>query len=183
MWYPNARLAKQGYPHTACKKYGVDACPDCWDGLTEGFDMRSVRELLQEILSSDLSSQTDIAKELGVSIATVGRWAEGSKQPRPRAEARLRDLHQRMVEKSPRAEELRLPWSPTGRGVQIALESLLRELREILHRRGRLSARNEALDELSKLLFAHVMSIANGGKGISNSLASSGRSTGAAEAL
>ena len=53
---------------------------------------------------------------------------------------------------------------------QKALDNTLRELREILHRRGRLSSRNEALDELCKLLFAHIMSIAHGGKGISKGI-------------
>jgi type I restriction-modification system DNA methylase subunit len=43
--------------------------------------------------------------------------------------------------------------------MQSALDAILKELREILHRRGRLSSRNEALDELSKLLFAHIISI------------------------
>jgi len=47
-----------------------------------------------------------------------------------------------------------------------AVDKTLRELREILHRRGRLSSRNEALDELCKLLFAHIMSIINGSRGI-----------------
>lgn len=48
-----------------------------------------------------------------------------------------------------------------------ALDATLQELREILHRRGRLSSRNESLDELCKLLFAHVMSITHGQEGIS----------------
>ncbi len=48
-----------------------------------------------------------------------------------------------------------------------SIEATLREIREILHRWGRFSSRNEALDEISKLLFAHVMSITHNGYGIS----------------
>jgi SAM-dependent methyltransferase len=45
-----------------------------------------------------------------------------------------------------------------------------RELREAFHRRGRISSRQEALDELSKLLFGHVMSATHGGPGIGRQL-------------
>ena len=52
----------------------------------------------------------------------------------------------------------------------------MREVREILHRGGHLSSRHEALDELAKLLFAHVVSIDNGGEGIGTYILSTGRS-------
>ena len=42
----------------------------------------------------------------------------------------------------------------------------MREVREILHRSSRLSSRHEALDEVAKLLFAHIMSIDSGREGI-----------------
>ena len=50
--------------------------------------------------------------------------------------------------------------------VRSAVGATLRQVREILHRSGRLSSRHEALDEIAKLLFAHVMSIDTGGDGI-----------------
>ena len=37
-----------------------------------------------------------------------------------------------------------------------AVDATLRSIREILHKRAHLSSRSQALDELSKLLFAHV---------------------------
>ncbi len=46
------------------------------------------------------------------------------------------------------------------------LDEVLRAIREVLHRRGRLSSRKEALDEVSKLLFAHVIARRNGEQGI-----------------
>ena len=47
-----------------------------------------------------------------------------------------------------------------------AVDQTLRSIREILHKRGRLSSRSQALDELPKLLFAHLESIRAGKEGI-----------------
>ena len=58
-----------------------------------------------------------------------------------------------------------LPTAAESR-VRLALMATLQEAREILHREARLSSRHEALDELAKLIFAHVISIDTGGDGI-----------------
>ena len=58
--------------------------------------------------------------------------------------------------------------------LRAVLRSTLREVREILHRTGRLSSRHEALDEVAKLLFAHVLSLGSGGSGVSRKLLSPG---------
>ena len=50
--------------------------------------------------------------------------------------------------------------------LRAALLKVCRGLRECFHRSGRLSSRHEALDELAKLIFAHVMSMSEGGAGI-----------------
>src|SRR5579863_7156357 len=60
-----------------------------------------------------------------------------------------------------------------------ALKQLLQEMREVLHRSGRISSRHEALDDISKLLFAHVMSIDAGGRGICRSILEADRRPGA----
>jgi len=52
--------------------------------------------------------------------------------------------------------------------LRAALTRTLHELREILHRRARLSSRAQALDEVSKLLFAHVVTALHHGTGISD---------------
>ena len=57
---------------------------------------------------------------------------------------------------------------PSSLGDALALT--LRDIRETLHRSGRLSSRHEALDEITKLLFAHLMSIITGGPGISHTI-------------
>lgn len=74
----------------------------------------------------------------------------------------------------------------SGSDTQGIMDATLRDLREALHRRGRLSSRNEALDELCKLLFAHVISAtAENRTGISkeNIFRKSGQTSGAASAL
>ena len=65
--------------------------------------------------------------------------------------------------------------------VREAIDSTLMELREALHRHGRLSSRNEALDELSKLLFAHIMM--DGGISKSSVLGASRRTSEASQLL
>jgi type I restriction-modification system DNA methylase subunit len=47
-----------------------------------------------------------------------------------------------------------------------AVDQTLRSIREILHKRGRLSSRSQALDELSKLLLAHVQAMRRERSGI-----------------
>lgn len=46
----------------------------------------------------------------------------------------------------------------------------LREAREAFHRRSRFSSPNEALDEVCKLLFAHLVSVSEGGQGIADAV-------------
>lgn len=55
---------------------------------------------------------------------------------------------------------------PGRQGLNNKVAHALAEMREALHRKGRLSGRNEALDELAKLLFAHVMAVLEGREGI-----------------
>src|SRR5688572_21969842 len=52
--------------------------------------------------------------------------------------------------------------------LRAALTRTLQQLREILHRRARLSSRAQALDEVSKLFFAHVVTALHQGTGISS---------------
>jgi len=54
-----------------------------------------------------------------------------------------------------------------------AVHATLHDAREAMHRSGRLSTRNEAVEEMSKLLFAHLASVRSGGPGISASLVGS----------
>ena len=62
--------------------------------------------------------------------------------------------------------QIELPGIDAGASLALRqLDDVLRSIRELLHRRGRLSSRKEALDEVSKLLFAHVIARRNGEPG------------------
>ena len=130
--------------------------------------MKSINLILKEIVKDDNYNQESLAKELGISPSTVSRWLKGESKPRPLVEGQLREIYQKLQHSPQYVKEPVLEWLaiPDESGIREAIDATLRELREILHRRGRLSSRNEALDELSKLLFAHVMSIVNDKEGI-----------------
>ncbi len=133
------------------------------------FHRGPVQSILREILESRNFDVDSLSRELKVSKVSVSRWLKDFTTPRPNAEARLRQIHQSLTMQTHLFEELQLSASPTQNELltRESIDETLRELREILHRRGRMSGRNEALEELSKLLFAHVMSTTSGGNGIS----------------
>jgi len=104
----------------------------------------SVADITTALLEQE--SLESLAAELSVSASSVRRWAAGSSAPRPADEGRLRALHeQRITEDDAEVAPLDIPLGTT-----------LAEVREALHRHGRLSSRAEAVDEIAKLLFAHV---------------------------
>src|SRR5688572_21045738 len=85
------------------------------------------------------------------------RGGAGQTSPGPSAEGERRTMHARL---SDRARAV----APDS--LRASIDSVLRELREAFHRRARLSSRNEALDEISKLIFAQVVLGSHGRKGI-----------------
>ena len=60
--------------------------------------------------------------------------------------------------------------APKEHEAHTAVEATLREIREIFHRSGSLSSQHEVLDEIAKLLFAHVSSIDAGEPGIGRNI-------------
>jgi type I restriction-modification system DNA methylase subunit len=124
--------------------------------------MESIPMILKEILDNYDYSRESLAKELGVSPSTIGRWLNAESVPRPLIEGQLREIYTRIQVTNQHVAEqgsiYELPLLTDESYIKEALDKTLMELREALHRRGRLSSRNEALDELSKLLFAHIMS-------------------------
>lgn len=126
--------------------------------------MKPIPEVIQEIVDSHKHTRESLAHLLGVSSFTVDRWISGTSQPRAEIEGQLREIHRGLLHSS---ECTYIPSTPDELKTREAIDRVLLELREILHRRGRLSSRNEALDELCKLLFAHFMSSLHNGGGIS----------------
>ena len=129
-----------------------------------------ISTLVNSLVESDPDGVTGLARRMDVSVVTISRWMAGHSRPRPRMEGRLRACvlqHQRLALGSSIALSDSGPSSGAAEyRVRTAIGATLREVREILHRSGRLSSRHEALDEIAKLLFAHVVSIDTGGEGI-----------------
>jgi transcriptional regulator with XRE-family HTH domain/SAM-dependent methyltransferase len=136
--------------------------------------MSEVGQLVQALVASETGGREAVAVRLGVSASTVGRWEAGKSTPRPQLEGKIRALVARRL--SPEdANQMQgvLSWSREENGdreVRDALLGTLREVREALHRRARISSRHEALDEIGKLLFSHIVSVDTGGPGISKAL-------------
>ena len=123
--------------------------------------MDDIPGLVEKVILLSGGGVSEAADTLMVSRETIERWRSGSVRPRPTTEGTLRRL----------LDELEREDQEHQGGIELrkAVHSCLAEIREALHRRGRLSSRNEALDEVATLLFAHAVSTAEGGSGISRS--------------
>lgn len=131
-----------------------------------------VAVLVEDLLMDETSSREELAATLRVSTSAVSRWRSGESRPRPHIERQLRELCSAVRESRARyavKDKIQLSLGAEA-SIRSALDRALHQLREIFHRRSRVSGRSEALDEISKLLFAHVLGIANDGKGIDRSL-------------
>ena len=126
-----------------------------------------IKELTKALIKSGLGNKEALAAELGISLPTLIRWSTGNTVPRPEMEGKIRTL---VNERHKQILSIQKPLFDLSdeqpEQLRDALKDTLVEMREILHRSARLSSRHEALDELGKLLFAHIMSIDEGGTGI-----------------
>ena len=139
--------------------------------------------LVRELISVDPRGRTGIAAQLGVSASTVGRWLSGATRPQPSIEGQIRKLAGNLPSSSVHEPLPLYGWHEPQREeyLRSVVATTLQKTREALHRSGSLSSRHEALDEISKLLFAHIISLQTGGHGISTRLVKGGESP--AEAL
>lgn len=101
-------------------------------------------------------SVEEVAFRMGVSVNTVYRWTRNETTPQPKQEALLRKLY--------------ADFPKNQNQVNNAVDKCLNELREIFHKTSRFSSRNEALEEISKLFFAHIMSVMDGKRGLSKDI-------------
>lgn len=130
-----------------------------------------IGSLLARLIALEEGDQNALAKRIGVAPSTISRWLTGRNRPQPLMEARLRSLgRKRGVDKQCQFALFEPSASEHEGPLRKALAIMLRDVREILHRGGRLSSRHEALDEIAKLVFAHIMSIDTGGPGLSTEL-------------
>lgn len=128
--------------------------------------------LVRELISVDPRGRTGIAAQLGVSASTVGRWLSGATRPQPSIEGQIRKLAGTLPSSSVQEPLPLYGWHEPKREeyLRSVVAATLRKVRETLHRSGSLSSRHEAVDEISKLLFAHIISLQTGGHGISTRL-------------
>lgn len=131
--------------------------------------MLPIEKVLKAVLDAHAGDIQLLAVQLRASPASVQRWVSGAAKPRPEYEAKLRRIYQELSEGPVVLREDSPPYRVTPHHPMIteAVDQTLRSIREILHKRGHLSSRGQALDELSKLLFAHVEGIRTGRGGIS----------------
>lgn len=132
----------------------------------------AITEITRALIEAGHPTKEQLASELGVSLPALLRLAYGRTLPKPEIEVKIRSLAGELFAQGQfTIQKSFLEFSGDEPALlRDALTSTFREMREILHRSGRLSSRHEALDELGKLLFAHIMSIDNGGPGISEHL-------------
>ena len=127
------------------------------------------QKCIRALIQSDPAGRIGLAAKLQVAESTVARWESGQSNPRPSVAAKIRDLSGSL-----RVEESTAPYTwldnSSAEDIRSQIHATLTEIREALHKSGRLSSRQEALDEISKLLFAHVISVVNSGTGITHEL-------------
>jgi type I restriction-modification system DNA methylase subunit len=126
--------------------------------------MESISNLIKEILSMDIYDLFKLAKELEVSEDVILGFLDGNEVDFDNAK-KISNIYA-FVSGNVKQLSMQFPADNVQNNFGKVLDSTLREMREIIHRRGRYSSRNEALDELSKLIFAHFISLVHENKGI-----------------
>ena len=132
-------------------------------------------EIIAELVAHDPAGRTGLAARLKVSETTVARWLTKATKPQPAKERLIRHIaEQNMLQKDLIAPHQYMIDSMHEQASEQALRdkihATLIAIRETIYRNGRLSSRQEVLDEASKLIFAHVISMANSGAGITPAL-------------
>jgi type I restriction-modification system DNA methylase subunit len=132
--------------------------------------MEPIESVLKKVLDIHAGDVHLLALQLKASPASVQRWLNRAVKPRASYEAKLRKIHAELNGTNSLVHEDSSGYRVTPHHPMIteAVDTTLRTIREILHKRARLSSRSQALDELSKLLFTHVHELRNGREGISH---------------
>lgn len=127
---------------------------------------RAVREALN---SYDAPIEA-LATTIGVAPSTITRWKNGSVEPHISTARRILQVMEQTDAQTdlPPVHFLNHTSQDSARTVEYRhrFSKTLRSLRETIHRSGNISSRNEALSELTKLLFSHVMFVAHGHRGL-----------------
>lgn len=124
----------------------------------------SIPELVEKLVAMNGGSTEDAARQIGTTGASLSRWRSGDARPRKQLENRLRVV----VNGGDRLAPVGLDENKSDRLRQLesAIARMLDALREEFHRTAAISTRQETLDLVAVLVFAHVTSIDDGGFGI-----------------
>ncbi len=120
------------------------------------------RELYKAI-DSQIITVNDISEKYNVCERTVQRWLSGDTKPKIEIQLELKNLIDsndlQSISRELKLEEELL---------KMQVDSMLQGVRESFYRWGKYSTRNEALEELSKLVLAQIGLIKNGEIGLHN---------------
>ena len=103
-----------------------------------------IADELKVVLGASPYQRERLAASLSVSASTISRWASGAVKPTAR---HLEEVQEAIADFSCPA---------SGERLLQTLAQSLREAREVMHRHGAASSRNEALDQISLLLTLHL---------------------------
>lgn len=125
-------------------------------------------QLISRFIAMNGGSAEQAASKLGISVASLSRWRAGKSHPRKHLELRL----QRLIEGSADLVTIAEHHADSHRlqHLEETVSGTIHALREEFHRTASISSRQEVLDLVAALFFAHVRSIDNGGKGIGSHL-------------
>ncbi|WP_353862065.1 N-6 DNA methylase [Azospirillum formosense] len=133
----------------------------------------SIPDLIARLVAMNGGSAQQAAVRLGTTAASLSRWKTGKARPRPQLLERLRTLVDGSGDLIDMAEK------PKSDGrlerLEEAVSGTIHALREEFHRTASVSSRQEVLDLVAALFFAHVTSIDAGARGIGEHLRTAGK--------
>lgn len=129
---------------------------------------RPISELINQLISMSGGNAQQAAERLGTSAASLSRWRSGNTRPRAQQEQRLRAL----VDGTGDLVDIAERRSMNGRLERLegGIAGTIHALREEFHRTASVASRQEVLDLVAALFFAHVTSIDSGARGIGEAL-------------
>ena len=131
----------------------------------------SIPDLIARLIVVSGGNAERAAARIGTSVANLSRWRSGHSRPRRQQEERLRALLDGMGDVVSMAE--RPQADARLERLEEAVSGTIHALREEFHRTASVS-REEVLDLVAALFFAHVTSIDSGARGIGEHLRSKG---------
>ena len=133
-------------------------------------DQLTIPDLVARLVAMNDGNAQQAAGRLGTSPASLSRWRSGNARPRKQQEERLRALVDGQGDLVTAIEQ---PTENTRLGrLEEAISGTIHALREEFHRTASVSTRQEVLDLVAALVFAHVTSIDSGSRGIGEHLRS-----------